>query len=112
MDRLYSPCSIARVLHEQTPLRAEAVLHAWPNDPRDELDHAEWAADYLARWPVVEAMMDGLSPATWTHERMEDHYLDAAERGARHSARPGAGPTYSQLNRQLETDVPASRRKR
>jgi hypothetical protein len=56
----------------QTPLRCEAMLHAWPNDPLDELANAEWAQPYLARWPAVEALMDGLAPTTWTHEAMED----------------------------------------
>ena len=72
MEKLYSPCSLAQELDSQTPLRCEAMLHAWPNDPLDELANADWAQPYLARWPAVEALMDGLAPTTWTHEHMED----------------------------------------
>jgi hypothetical protein len=56
------------------------MLHAWPNDPLDELANAEWAQPYLARWPAVEALMDGLAPTTWTHEAMED--VERAVKGA------------------------------
>jgi hypothetical protein len=70
MEKLYSPCSLAEELDSQNPLRCEAILHAWPNDPLDELANTEWAQPYLARWPAVEALMDGLAPTTWTHEAM------------------------------------------
>ena len=51
IEKLYSPCSLAQELDSQNPLRCEAMLHAWPNDPLDELANADWAQRYLARWP-------------------------------------------------------------
>ena len=54
MEKLYSPCALAQELDSQNPLRCEAMLHAWPNDPLDELANADWAQRYLARWPAVE----------------------------------------------------------
>jgi hypothetical protein len=67
-----SPAVIAHDLASVDPLRTEALLHAWPCDPRDDLPEDGWAAPFLARWPLVEAAMAGLEPVTWNRERQAD----------------------------------------
>jgi hypothetical protein len=72
MERSESPAAVAGDLAPSDPVRAEALLHAWPTDPRGGLENANWAQPFLERWPLVETAMAGLEPVTWTHERIED----------------------------------------
>ncbi len=67
-----SPAALARDLAPHDELRTEALLHAWPRDPRDELAAEEWAQPFLERWELVDAMMTGLEPLTWNRERADD----------------------------------------
>jgi hypothetical protein len=72
MDESGSPTRLADDLAPIDPLRTEALLHAWPDDPRDDLPEDGWAAQVLERWPLVEAMMAGLEPLTWNRERQAE----------------------------------------
>jgi hypothetical protein len=72
MDEHYSPLAIGRELADWSAPRCEALLHAWPDDPREELASADWAEPFLARWELVEATMAGLHPLTWSRERQEE----------------------------------------
>jgi hypothetical protein len=40
--------------------RAEALLHAMPNDPRSQLTGVDWAGPFLARWADVETAITEL----------------------------------------------------
>jgi hypothetical protein len=54
--------------------RAEAILHAWPNDPRNEMAmpaHGRLFEPYLAQWRAVEAVMELLSPMAWNAAQVE-----------------------------------------
>jgi hypothetical protein len=59
MDKLDSPCSFAQDVSSVDPLRTEAMLHAWPTDPRDELANADWAEPYLAAAPSSDSGASG-----------------------------------------------------
>lgn len=89
IDRAPSPGPLACELAAVEPVRAEAILHAWPHDPREEFAGAEWAQPYIERWELVEAMMTGLEPLTWNRERTEEA-AQAALRPRQHNERSPA----------------------
>ncbi|MGH3023350.1 MAG: hypothetical protein ACRDNI_06815 [Gaiellaceae bacterium] len=72
MEEHYSPAAIASDIAAWDSCRCEALLHAWPHDPRDDLPDAEWTQPFLARWPLVETVMTGFEPVTWSRERKEE----------------------------------------
>jgi hypothetical protein len=72
MEANYSPAAIGAELAAWSPSRCEALLHAWPEDPREELANAGWAEEFLARWDLIEATMAGLEPTTWSRDQVEE----------------------------------------
>jgi hypothetical protein len=70
-DRSF-PAELAAGLAEWSSQRCEALLHAWPQDPRDELGNPKWARPYMERWELVAATMTGLEPLTWDREQTRE----------------------------------------
>jgi hypothetical protein len=67
-----SPVVLAGELAPLDPVRTEAIVHAWPDDPREHLVAEGWAAPILERWEILAARMAGLAPLTWTREKTKD----------------------------------------
>jgi len=74
MDDRSFPAELAAGLAEWSSQRCEALMHAWPTDPREGLANAEWAQPYIDRWELVAATMAGLEPTTWDREHTRDVY--------------------------------------
>jgi hypothetical protein len=72
MDEYDSPAAIAADIAAWDACRCEALLHAWPDDPSDDLPDTEWALPFLARWPLVETVMAGFEPVTCSRGREAD----------------------------------------
>jgi hypothetical protein len=66
------PVKVVQFLRFWSPLRCEALLHAWADDPGAELAREEWAQPFIERWELVSAAMNGLEPLTWDHEQQDD----------------------------------------
>ena len=71
-SQTFSPVPLVRELAPLDPFRTEALLHAWPYDPREEVAAEEWAQPYVERWELVDVAMTGLEPLTWTNDQMAD----------------------------------------
>jgi hypothetical protein len=54
------------------PVRCDAFLHAYPDDPRAQLADQEWAEPFLSRWEKVAREMRRLEPLTWDREEMNE----------------------------------------
>jgi hypothetical protein len=76
-DRSF-PAELAAGLAEWSSQRCEALMHAWPQDPREDLGDPDWARPYLDRWELVAATLDGLEPLTWDREHRREVFAQVS----------------------------------
>jgi hypothetical protein len=69
---------LGRDLAKLSPERCEALLHAWPQDPRGDLANEQWSEPYIERWAEVSAAIAKLEPLTWDREQCDEMALAAA----------------------------------
>jgi hypothetical protein len=80
-DSFVDLASLGRDLAELSPERCEALLHAWPEDPRTVLASEPRAKPFLERWSEVAAVVSRLEPLSWDRERCDEMALAAAATG-------------------------------
>ena len=81
-DNFVDLAKLGRDLAQLSAQRCEALLHAWPTDPRAALANEEWAQPYIERWDKVAAVMGDLDYLAWDRERVDEEALAAAATAA------------------------------
>jgi hypothetical protein len=78
--------------------RAEAILHAWPSDPRAEMampSNGRLFEPYLAQWQAVEEVTELFSPMSWNAEQVESIVEGLQECDADAASEPSASERES-----------------